>query len=356
MIIHQSELSEKLKVLKSISSAKLGDDLSGVLLKDKMLIANNFKTSIVVPLTDCEEAINCIIPPTAIDFIISLPEGNVEITEKDKQLIVKCGKIKSKFSTYDTELFPQTDASKPDESKMLIDVKTPDFEKIVKQIMFACSKSNPDKPAQEGILFESDGTFLNIVACDGYRVAWNKLENTNVFKMVLDKEALNKAFSVADDNICIYANDSKSIIIEAGEYCIYSKLYQAEQFTDYTKAFSGAYKIVFAVNRSEILSCFNRIALCVPDKKKLPAVLNYLNDSVDISISDPRIDIHEAIALKPSAHNESIKIGVNIDFMKDALKATTDETITFCMNGNLNPIVIKDGLFKQVVLPMRLKG
>ncbi len=94
----------------------------------------------------------------------------------------------------------------------------------------------------------------------------------------------------------------------------------------------------------------------MPDKKKLPAVLNYLNDSVDISISDPRIDIHEAIALKPSAHNESIKIGVNIDFMKDALKATTDETITFCMNGSLNPIVIKDGLFKQVVLPMRLKG
>ncbi len=38
MIIHQSELSEKLKVLKSISSAKLGDDLSGVLLKDKMLM------------------------------------------------------------------------------------------------------------------------------------------------------------------------------------------------------------------------------------------------------------------------------------------------------------------------------
>lgn len=356
MIIHQSELSEKLKVLKSISSAKLGDDLSGVLLKDKMLIANNFKTSIVVPLTDCEEAIKCIIPPTAIDFIISLPEGNVEITEKDKQLIVKCGKIKSKFSTYDTELFPQTDTSKPDENKMLIDVKTSDFEKIVKQIMFACSKSSPNKPAQEGILFESDGTFLNIVACDGYRVAWNKLENTNVFKMVLDKEALNKAFSVADDNICIYANGSKSIIIEAGEYLIYSKLYLAEQFTEYAIAFADKHKIVFDVERSEILACFNRIALCVPDKKKQPATLNYSNDTIDISVSDPRIDIHETITLKPLSDNASIRIGVNIDFMKDALKAVTNDRVTICMNESLNPIVIQDDEFKQVVLPMRLKG
>lgn len=278
MIIHQSELSEKLKVLKSISSAKLGDDLSGVLLKDKMLIANNFKTSIVVPLTDCEEAINCIIPPTAIDFIISLPEGNVEITEKDKQLIVKCGKIKSKFSTYDTELFPQTDTSKPDESKMLIDIKTSDLEKAVKQVMFACLKPNSEKPVYEGLLFDGDGTYLNIVACDGYRVAWNKLDNANVFKMVLDKEALNKAFSVADDNIYIYANDSKSIIIEAGEYLIYSKLYLAEQFMDYSITVPKTFKTVFNVERNQILSCFNRIGLCVSDKKKQPAELNYKRD------------------------------------------------------------------------------
>lgn len=356
MIIHQSELSEKLKVLKSISSAKLGDDLSGVLLKDKMLIANNFKTSIVVPLTDCEEAIKCIIPPIAIDFIISLPEGNVEITEKDKQLIVKCGKIKSKFSTYDTELFPQTDTSKPDESKMLIDIKTSDLEKAVKQVMFACSKPNSEKPVYEGLLFDGDGTYLNIVACDGYRVAWNKLDNTNVFKMVLDKEALNKAFSVADDNIYIYANDSKSIIIEAGEYLIYSKLYLSEQFMDYSTTVHKTFKTVFNVERNQILSCFNRIGLCVSDKKKQPAELNYQNDTLDISVSGPMVDIHETLSLQPMTSNEPVRIGINIDFMKDALKSVTNESIMVCMNGSLEQIIIQDDKLKQVLMPMRLKG
>lgn len=356
MIIHQSELSEKLKVLKSISSAKLGDDLSGVLLKDKMLIANNFKTAIVVPLTDCEEAINCIIPPTAIDFIISLPEGNVEITEKDKQLIVKCRKIKSKFSTYDTELFPQTDTSKPDESKMLIDIKTSDLEKAVKQVMFACLKPNSEKPVYEGLLFDGDGTYLNIVACDGYRVAWNKLDNANVFKMVLDKEALNKAFSVANDNIYIYANDSKSIIIEAGEYLIYSKLYLAEQFMDYSTTVPKTFKTVFNVERNQILSCFNRIGLCVSDKKKQPAELNYQNDTLDISVSGPMVDIHETLSLQPMTSNEPVRIGINIDFMKDALKSVTNESIMVCMNGSLEQIIIQDDKLKQVLMPVRLKG
>lgn len=356
MIIHQNELSEKLKILKSISSAKLGDDLSGVLLKDKMLIANNFKTAIVVPLTDCEEAINCIIPPTAIDFIISLPEGNVEITEKDKQLIIKCGKIKSKFNTYDTDLFPETNTSKPDENKLLIDIKTVDLEKAVKQVMYACAKPNSSKPVHEGLLFDGDGIYLNIVACDGYRVAWNKLDNTNEFKMVLDKEALNKAFSIADDNICIYSNDSKSIVIEAGEYLINSRLYLAEQFMDYSATVPKTFKTVFNVERSQILSCFNRIGLCVSDKKKYPAELNYQDDTLDISVKDPMVDIHETLSLQPITSNEPTRIGINIEFMKDALKSVTSESIMFCMNGGLNPIIIQDDKFTQVLMPMRLKG
>lgn len=356
MIIHQSELSEKLKVLKSISSAKLGEDVSGVLLKDKMLIANNFKTSIVVPLADCEENVCCIIPPTAIDFIISLPEGNVEITEKDKQLTIKSGTIKSKFSTYDAELFPETDTSEPDESKLLIEVKTSDFEKTVKQVMFACSKPNSTKPVYEGLLFDGDGTHLNIVACDGYRVAWNKIENTNVFKIVLDKEALNKAFSVADENIYIYANDNKSIIIKSGDYLIYSKLYQSEQFMDYSTTVPKTYKTVFNVERNQILSCFNRIGLCVADKKKQPAELNYSTDTLEISVSDTKIDIHETLSLHPMTSNEPVRIGVNIDFMKEALKAVTNESITVCMNGSLNQIIIQAEKLTQVLMPVRLKG
>lgn len=356
MILKQSELSEKLKVLKSISAAKLGEDLTGVLLKDKMLIANNFKTSIVVPLVECEDNESYIIPSMAIDFIISLPESDVEIIEKNNQLTIKSGKIKSKFSTYEVDSFPQTDTSIPDESKLLIDINAADLERLVKQIAFASAKPNTNKPVHEGLLFDGDGTYLNIVACDGHRIAWNKCENENVFQMVLDKEALNKAFSVADEKIYIYAKDNKSVIIEAGEYRIYSKLHLEGQFIDYTAIFPKTSTTVYTAETHKLLSCFNRLSLCVPDKKKKPAELNYQNDTLDISVSDAMVDIHESVSLKPIASGESIRMGVNIDFMKDALKAVVGENITVCMNSGDNPILIQDDMFKQLVMPMRLKG
>jgi len=356
MILKQSELSEKLKVLKSISAAKLGTDVTGVLLKDKMLIANNFKTSIIVPLAECEDEENYIIPSMAIDFIISLPEGDVEIIEKNNQLTIKSGKIKSKFSTYEVDSFPQTDTSIPDESKLLIDIKAADLERLVKQIVFASAKPNTSKPVHEGLLFDGDGTYLNIVACDGYRIAWNKVENENVFKMVLDKEALNKAFSVADEKIYIYAKDDKSVIIEAGDYRIYSKLHLEGQFMDYTKVFPKTSTTMLTVENHKLLSCFNRLGLCVPDKRKNPAEVNYKNDTLDISISDVKVDIHETLSLKPITSSDAVRIGVNIDFMKDALKAVAGDNITVCMNSGENPILIEDDMFKQLVMPMRLKG
>ncbi len=356
MIFNQNELSEKLKVLKSICAAKLNEEVQGVLLKDKMLIANNFKTSIVVPLEDCDESESYIIPPKAIDFIIGLPEGNIEIVDDDKQLTVKCGKIKSKFSTYDTELFPETNTNPPDETKLLINAKSSDLEKTVKQVMFACSKSNPKKPVHEGLMFESDGQVLNIVACDGYRMAWQKLSNSNEFKIALDKEALQKAFAIAEENICIYENDKKSIIIKASDYEICSKLYEAETFVQYKKVFPTTHKISFKVNRNEILNCFNRLSLCISEKKKYPAALEFNSETLNISTADERVDINETLSLTEINGDEKIRIGVNIDFMKEALKASTADELIFKMNSGLEAIAITDGSLDQIILPTRLKG
>lgn len=356
MILHQSELSEKLKVLKSISTSNLNKEVQGVLLKDKMLIANNFKTSIVVPLADCEGTENYIIPPIAIDFIIGLPEGNVELMKDGQQLVVKCGKIKSKFSTCDVELFPETSTEPPDEDKLLVDIKSSELEKKVKQVMFACSKSNPAKPVHEGLMFESDGKILNIVACDGYRMAWQKISNSNEFKIALDKEALQKAFTIAEEDICIYENDKKSIIIKVGDYEICSKLYEAEKFVPYKTVYPASHKISFKVNRCEILNCFNRLSLCISEKRKYPAALEFDNEILSVSSSDEKVNINESLSLTEINGNEKIRIGVNIDFMKEALKASTAEEVTFKLNSGLEAIAISDGSLDQIVLPLRLKG
>lgn len=359
MILQKSELSEKLNFLKSIGNIVLGQDDQGVLLKYGFLIANNLKTSVVVPLSNSSENEEIIIPTRATDFISRLSEGNIEIKYKNNQLNVVQGKVKCKFSTRDPQAYPETDIAPAKDAALLFTIKASELENAVKQVGFACAKKSETKPVMEGLLFDGENTQLNIVASDGYRLAWKQIdiESKINFKVAIEKEAIQKVLSIADTDISVYQKNSKSICFVSGEYQIESTLLMAEQFIDYKKLFTGSHSTKFNVNRDELLSCFNRMSVSIENKKRTPAVLEHNENNVlGISCADNTADISENIILAQDKFKEPLKIGVNIDFLKDALKASNQDTLTITATGSVNPLILYDGSLKQLVLPVRLKG
>lgn len=360
MVFKQDELSEKLAVLKSLGKIKLADDIDGVLLKNGMLIANNLKTSIVVPLTTETDDEEFIIPTLAIDFISSLPSTTFDMECDDNSLTVKSGKIKCKFNTKPASNYPETNTNSPDINKKLFQVKTEDLEKAVKQIVFACGTEKCAKPEFAGVLFEGEEDMLNIVTCDGFRIAWKKWRVPGIkrFKLLIEREALMKALSVANEEILFCLNDKKSICIQAGDYEITTRLMNETAYADYKSVFPENYTTTFAVKRQVMLSCLNRLSICINNKMRHPAVLEH-NESYLLRISsmDEQSDIDETIALDTDSDiTENLRIGVNISYMKDALKAATDDVCTLKFSGALSPIVISDDGLEQMILPMRLKG
>lgn len=358
MILQKSELSEKLKFLKSIGNVTLGQDDQGVLLKNGFLIANNLKTSVVVPLKNSDKNEEILIPTRAIDFIANLSDGNVEIKYKNNQINVIQGKVKCKFSTRNPQEYPETDMDAPEIKSLLFTIKARELENIVKQVWFACSKKSETKPVMEGILFEGDNSKLSIVASDGYRLAWKQIDiDTNIsFKVAIEKEAIQKVLSIADADIAIYQKSKKSICFVAGEYQIESVLLMAEQFIDYKNLFPTRYSTEFNVNRDQLLYCFNRMSVSIENKKRTPAVLEHSeNNILSISCADNTADISENIVLAKDEFKEPLKIGVNIDYLKDALKASDQEVLTIRATGSVNPIILNDGSLQQLVLPVRLK-
>ena len=106
MKIDKTYLTSKLKLLKDVvpKGAMLGPE--GILVDGNTLTADSPEIAVCAILnTDCDERF--ILPVKAIDYINSLPAGDVTITGDENSVTVKSGSGKCKFQTVGPDNFVQ---------------------------------------------------------------------------------------------------------------------------------------------------------------------------------------------------------------------------------------------------------
>ena len=98
MKIEKNELSGKIGQLKSIVPSRTTiEALKGVLCADGYLIASDTNLTVKAKLEGIEEETEpFIIPAKAFDFINSLPDGELDISIKSGNIVIKTGKIKKR--------------------------------------------------------------------------------------------------------------------------------------------------------------------------------------------------------------------------------------------------------------------
>jgi len=355
MIIEKSEIAEKLKQLKAIGSPKMADKPSGVLLKDNSLKANNLRIALTVPLSvHTDEAF--VIPINAIALIESLPNGEIEIKGNDKTVTVSCGKIKSKFPT-----FPVADFTEPKEltekPTLAFQLSWGDIADGIEKIMYVCP-ADPAKPVLSGIYFDGNGKHLNLVACDGVRIAISVVSTTQKVNVVVPRDAIKTLLAVGDTSkdIKFYTED-KRIIAEVGEYTIYALL-NSDSFPDYRAIFPKDCKFVMQVDRNEIANALNRCLICQGKELQKPhTILKCAKDSNSISVILYKATnkFSDDVACNYSLEaSEDMLIGINTKFLYEAVKATTDEKIVIQYYGSVHPFVVCDNTLRQLIAPVRL--
>lgn len=354
MTIEKSEIAEKLKQLKSIGSPKLKDDLQGVLLKDNCLIANNLNIAMQVPITPVTDEI-FIIPMNAIDLIEKLPDGPMDISCNDKNVItVQSGKIKSKFPTLDAELFPELEVIKGTTHP---DFQFPfsDIEKSVNKIIYACP-NNSSKPIYTGILFDGNGKSMNLVACDGYRLSLIQLHTAQQLNVVVPKEAIQKAIAVGNnENDFKMYKQKKKIILSVGAYTIYANLISGE-YLDYRAALPKKAVMTTKVNKKDFVACLNRSIICCGTEKGTCTILESNSDSQHIIVGiQSRINKFSENIDTEGKINTNIKMGMNAKYLIEAVKASDEESVTLQYAGDVQPLLVCDTALRQMVLPVRLR-
>ena len=347
MKIEKKEIANKLGKLKVLLNSKIiGND--GVVVKGNTLYATNIEMSIKTTLDIPASDENFVIPKSSIGLIENLPEGIIDITCKDKSVFIKCGKIKNKFPKYDLKNYPQRSDIKTKENTVI------NSEKLfgaINSVLYAVSETSDRKEVLKGVLLEAKDGILNVVGCDGFRMAWSKIECDGEFKLIIPKDIMRKIISIGMTGDIKITCDKSGVKFNNDEYEIYSRVITGE-YLGYRQLFIDYPNQTF-IERKNLSECLKRTLICGDDKSNNTIRCKFDKENVSVSLYQSISEYEEIVGLEKSV-KESLEIGFNGRYLLDTINSFGSDKVSIGLGNNNQAIIMNDEKNSALLLPIRL--
>ena len=296
------------------------------------------------------------------EIIRKLPDTNITISINDNNLLViECEGSVYKLATMNPDDFPQLPEINVENS---IELEQNTIKDMIRKTIFAIS-TEENRPVFTGCLFEVKNNKLNVVAVDGFRLAWkSKVLNTktNDFEAVIPGRTLQEINKILADSFdLIKLGISKNQALFEIENCkIVTRLLDGE-FLKYSEVIPKKWETRVRVNKNLISNCFERISLIssssMEKEKKYPVKLNVEVGKIKISCTNQTGDAKEEIFT--TTEGQDLEAGFNPKFFLDVFRNIDDEEVYINFGTSISPSVIKsiedDGDYQYMILPVRLK-
>ena len=295
------------------------------------------------------------------EIIRKLPDTEINITlNENNLLVIECEGSLYKLATMNPEEFPELPKINIENS---IELDQKMLKSMVRKTIFAVSMEE-NRPVFTGCLFEISNNKLNVVAVDGFRLAWssNFLEKqSNDFKAVIPGKTLNEINKILQDSFDhIKIGIAKNQALFEMENCkLVTRLLDGE-FLNYSSVIPENWETRVRVNRNNIQNCFERISLIsassIEKEKKYPVKVSVDIGKVTISCTNQTGDAKEEMYVATEGQN--LEAGFNPKYFLDALRAIDDEEINIDFGTSISPCIIRpvdEGDYIYMILPIRLK-
>ena len=296
------------------------------------------------------------------EIIRRLPDSEIKITLDEKNLLViECEGSLYKLATMNPEEFPELPQISIENS---IEMEQNSLKDMIRKSIFAVS-TEENRPIFTGCLFEIKNNKLNVVAVDGFRLAWKSkfLQNKiNDFSAVIPGRTLNEINKIIIDSYdTIKIGVAKNQALFEMENCkIVTRLLDGE-FLNYSSVIPENWETRIRVDKSAIQNCFERISLIssssIEKEKKYPVKVNVDIGKVTISCTNQTGDAKEEMYVTTEGKN--LEAGFNPKYFLDALRAIDDQEVFIDFGTSISPCIIRPveegGDYIYMVLPIRMK-
>ena len=345
-------LSEALKTLKRVAAKKTSStEMECVLVEDGKAWATDGIMTVSVAL-DMVAAEPLLLAPKACDIITSLNDNYADISVKDNAVTIKSARGKYKFAMGDTNAFTMPD-SISEGTQARINAET--LKTAMRSVAYAAlTDSKSIKKEMTGIYFNGNGMSIDLVGCDGVRLAVSHIDCPAKINMVLpmDVAKLIMSLKVDKDTDFDITVNGRLAKFAANEFEIYTLLYTGQYF-DYKKIINTrANASTLNVDGEELKGSLQRAIACWDSALKVPLEMDMHENTLELKMNTATINFDEAIEAKSEL---DIRVGVNPKLILEALNNLDGET-QILWSGAVNPIFVSDENTTALVLPVRLKN
>ena len=300
-----------------------------------------------------------------IDILRTMPaDQTVSLESQQEKLLLKGGKSRFTLQTLPAEDFPLVQEAPGFGPAFSVPQKT--LKDLLGQVSFSMAVHDI-RYYLNGILFETDGKRLSLVATDGHRLAFTsatldvEVPRQQVIlprKTVIELERLLSDAAAPEGEqapmieMQFAANQAK---FSFGGMEFVTKLVEGK-FPDYNRVIPQSPKNSVTLGRAVLLACLQRTAIMTSDKFK-GVRLNLEPGTLRIAYSNAEQE--EAVdELDIDYGGDAIEIGFNVTYLMDVLSTLKQqEMITIGLQDANSSALITlpgDDNFKYVVMPMRI--
>lgn len=232
------------------------------------------------------------------------------------------------------------------------------FGNMIRQTVFACS-IDETRPILTGVLMEIEDKQINMVALDGYRMAFRRgaVQNEKNSKEVVPGKTLMEVSRILNEDpnesVRIFFTD-KHVLFHIDQTRIISRLLEGE-FINYKQIIPNQHKTKVKVNKKELSDSIERASLLAREGK---------NNLIRLSIRDEEMIIHSNAEIgkvfecvRIELEGEDLDIGFNSKYFLDGIRAIDSEEVILNFTTNLNPCImqpIDSDSYTYLVLPVRI--
>ncbi|TSC78856.1 MAG: DNA polymerase III subunit beta [Parcubacteria group bacterium Gr01-1014_33] len=286
----------------------------------------------------------------------SIQEDKVELSDKQKNIIIKTDAREIRINGVDPEEFPLLPKIK---KTLSLRVRAETLCRGIEQVLPASSPSE-FKPELAGVFFSATQEELRLAATDTFRLAEKiiplsvKRKEDEVSFILPHRvcQEVGRVFSDRDDDVILWLGDNQAVFESEG-ITVISRLVEGT-YPDYVRIIPKTFETTSFLPREETLLAVRASSIFASRLEEVS--LRFHTDVLEIESANTEVGEHKTkISVKKTGNDN--KASFNYHYLLDGLRALEGEDFFIGINNENSPSLLKnkeDTSFLYVIMPIRI--
>ncbi len=247
-------------------------------------------------------------------------------------------------------------------NKADIEIRQNEFKTLIRKVMYAAAADNL-KPVYNGIyvVLESSKR-MTFVATDSRRLAIITKEMDEPAEIeegiIIPLKTVHELFRLLTaEGTCGFSINKHQCFFKINDTEVMSRVIDG-QFPNYKQVIPKDYQIVATVQTDRFLNSLRR-AMIFTREPSNRVVLHFSKEKLVIEAKTPDLGEAEEEIQIESSSKESISIGINAQFLLEALREMESNTVAVGITGQMSPMTItpdNNREYISVIMPIKIKA